>query len=79
MIIVEIPDGGDARTMLSWIIRGFFGGIAEAYKQGSPRRNEAFQVVTHIVVSAETNRQISSDDADALLKEINAIEQEVLP
>jgi hypothetical protein len=67
---IDIPTNGDNAKTLSWVVRGFFGAIADAYETGAPRHVEAYKLVSGMVSSARANGEISNEEEAEIRREI---------
>lgn len=75
---IEIPltDHTNEAIQLSWIVRLFYGSVADAYLKGSPRRLEAMNVAKYMVTSACDKGTITSLSAVQILNELDIIENQ---
>jgi len=73
-LTITIPgkDGLEARGNLSWILRGFLGGVIETYEGGDPHREQAYELTTNLInaISDPKLREGLLSDCSGLLHDI---------
>lgn len=70
-MIINIPAiPGDEASTLSWMLRGFFGGVCQLYSPNAPRREEAYKLVVNILLNARESGVITAEQFNAIHSEL---------